>query len=322
MNAILWIQSGSQPMAQVLDRPLIQHTVEQLVERGIRHITLLHNAAEANAAAHLGNGERWGVTIAARVVPAFATAADFAAVAPAAEAGLTLVGNASRVSHLPRFDADPGVWNTLYFDEEDGVGGWSGWALLQPRALPEFAARAAVGVEWRDALRQTGLQARKVFLDHPSLSAATPRDILMANRTALDGRFPGLFFTGREKEPGVWIGRGAHIAATARLHAPCYIGEDAWIGPECVVGPYSVIAPLCVIESGTSVIRSTVGEGTFLGPDLEVSDSSVNHNRIHNVRLNADLVVGEEHVASALAPTASGSGLFARSFRNLLGVGR
>lgn len=315
MNAILRIESGSQPMAPVLDRPLIRHTVEQLVERGVRRITLLHDAREAAAASCLGNGERWGVAVVSRTIAGSPAAADFAAACQDAGSELTLFGNASRISHLPGFDNGTDVWNTLYFDEEDGVGGWSGWALLQPHVLPEFAARIAVGVEWRDALRQTTIQARKVFLDHPSLSAATPRDLLLANRTALDGRFPGLFFNGKERHPGVWIGRDARIARTARLHGPCYIGEDAWIGAGCVIGPYAVIAPLCVVERGTSVARSVVHEGTFLGPELEVSDSSVNHNRLHNVRLNAELVVGEEHVASALAPAASGFSLFARGVR-------
>jgi hypothetical protein len=306
MKALLWIPPGTQPMAQVLDRPLVQHVVEQIVERGVRSITLLHGAVDAATAAHLGNGERWGIAITSRRVTGPPSNADFEAACGTDDGEWTLFGNAARVSHIAAIGSDSASWNTLFFDEEEGVGAWSGWAVMQSADLPGFAGRVAAGADWRAAVRETGLAIKKVFLDHPSLSAATPRDVLLANRRALDGEFPGLFFNGKERSPGVWVARAAKIAPSARLQAPCYVGEDAWIGADCRIGPYSVIAAGCVVERETAVARSVVYEGTFLGPELEVSDSCVNRNRIHNVRLGAEIEVGEAHVASALSPAAGG----------------
>ena len=317
MNAILWVTPGTQPMAQVLDRPLVQHIVEQIVERGVRRITLLHSAADGAVAAFLGNGERWGVAIDSRVMAGANVAAQFEAACGSVEGELTLLGNAARLGFLPHFGPETGNWNTLFFDEEEGVGAWSGWALMQSLDLPEFASRIVGGADWRMALRETGIATKKVFLNQPSLGAATPREVLVANRRALDGDFAGLFFNGKEKQPRIWVARGAKIAPTARLHAPCYIGEDAWVGANCVVGPYAVIAPGSVVEQGTTVTRSVLFEGTFLGPELEVSDSCVNHNRIFNVRLGAEIVIEEEHIASALMSGAS-SGIFAPA-RQLFG---
>ncbi len=320
MNAILWMKSGTQPMAQVLDRPLIQHIVEQIVERGIRHITLLHAGCGAEVAGFLGNGERWGVAIETRVAPGAVTAADFAAACGNQEGELTLLGNAARLGFLPHVGPESSAWNTLFFDEEEGVGSWSGWALMDSASLPDFAGRIAAGADWRSAVRESGICTKKVFLDRPSLSAASPREVLLANRRALDGKFPGLFFNGKEKQPGVWVARGVKLASSAQLQAPCYLGEDAWIGADCVIGPYSVVAPGSVVERGTVVARSVLSEGTFLGPELEVADSCVDHNRIFNVRLGAEIVVEEEHVASALMPTAASAGILspARKFFGLL----
>ena len=48
-------------MIRLVDRPFLQHTVECLVERGIKKIDfLLHEFAE-DVESHFGNGERWGV---------------------------------------------------------------------------------------------------------------------------------------------------------------------------------------------------------------------------------------------------------------------
>lgn len=301
MNAILFLDGdGARPMAQVLDRPLIQHVIEQLVERGIRCITLLHGPQHNSVVRHLGEGRRWGITIEPKIVTQPPAKAEFQLAAEQSESEMILCGNAVRLAHLPLSLGELAPWNTLFFDEEDGVGAWSGWALLRKESVADFAAAAARGLVWRDALRYADVQARKVFLDHPSLSAASPKDILLANRRALDGRFPGLFFNGRQREPGVWMARGAKIASSVVLRAPCYVGEDSWIGANCTIGPYAVIAPGCVIESRTSITSSVIGEQTFLGPELEVADSSVMHNRIHNVRLGVELVVPEAHIASAL----------------------
>lgn len=301
MKAILYFgASGTIPMAQVLDRPLIQHVAEQLIERGIREITLLHDTRQADAARHLGDGTRWGIRVGSVAVTGQPAMDDLARSCGPDGAGLVLFGDAGRLAHLPRDLAASGPWNTLFFDEEDGLGAWSGWALLEAGILPAFGAAIFSGSGWRDAVRCSGAQSRKVFLDYPSLSAASPKDLLQANRRALTGQFPGLFFTGREKQAGIWVARGAKIPASAVLQAPCYIGEDAWVGAECRIGPNAVIAPGAVIEQRTSVAGSVIGRKTFLGPELEITDSLVERNHVHNVRLDVEFVVEEAHIASAL----------------------
>lgn len=297
MKAIIWIpeNTGVQPIAQLLDRPWIQHLVEQLIDRGIREIRFI-TAGEAMTGAvrrHLGNGQRWGI---------YVQVATGAEVLPES-AGHVLFGRAGTISQLPSFaETGAGRWNTLYFDQVEGVGHWSGWALLQSGLVSGFLAQLQAGADWRCAVRELGVDIKKVFLDGPVLPANSPADVLRSNRLALDGACPGLYFTGREAQPGVWIARGARVDASAKLEAPCYIGEDAWIGAGAHLGPHAVIGANSVVEAGTSVVRSVVAEGTFLGPELDIRDSYVFHNQIHNTRLGVVLEIEEEHVASALRP--------------------
>ncbi len=300
MKAVLLLNGHGLPMAQVQDRPFIQHVIEQLVERGVREISLLYGQPHEAAARYLGDGTRWGIRVEAIPVLGQGAAADLERACASCPSGLVLLGNAGRLAHLPTAPGQAGPWSTLYFDEEDGVGGWSGWALLEAQVLPGFGAATASGSGWREAARASGVSARKVFLEFPTLSCASPKEILAANRRALTGEFPGLFCNGREREAGIRVARGARIPASATLRSPCYIGEDAWIGDKCTIGPYAVIAAGAVIEQRSRVAGSVIGPKTFLGPELEITDSLVERNHVHNVRLDVDFVVEESHIVSAI----------------------
>ncbi len=171
--------------------------------------------------------------------------------------------------------------------------------------LGAFANQIMSGVDWRTAASRLSLSLHKVFLEDTSLSASGAAQTLASNRMALNGSFPGLSFYGNEREPGIWVARGAKVPASVKLKAPVFIGENAWIGEDCQVGPEAVIGQDCVIENGTSVCRSVVAAGTFLGHELEVKDSVVEHNRIENTRLGVELEIGEAHIASSLTSSDS-----------------
>jgi len=302
MKAVLWLSHPeSQPMAQLLDRPFIQHVVEQLVTRGVSRIELVLGLRHKAAAHLLGDGTRWGIPIACHPLDRVATQADFAAMA-AAEGAAILCGDAGYLPSLPVLakDGETLVSPGLFFHDEGSEIAWTGWAVLPEQEVPTFAAKIALGEDWRTAITPRLLDVKKEILTGASIAAASPQQVLDSNRIALEGGYPGLYHDGVEKEPGVWVARGAKIAATAVVEGPCYIGEEAWIGETCKIGPFAVIGRECVVERGTSVQRSVLSEATYLGPELEVADSSVVQNVIYNVRLGAALEIEEEHVVSGL----------------------
>jgi hypothetical protein len=266
----------------VVDRPYIQHVVEQLIKGGVTRVEFCLPTPLGPVAAHLGDGTRWGIEI---VHCADATDAN----------ETVLLGEASCLPQLPALGGSS--WPTLFFHDEDRISRWTGWATMPAAAVTEFLAAED---DWRTACRTLCLQAQKVFLDAPSLSAATPKHVILANRIALEGAFPGLHFEGEERTPGVWVARAVKLPASVHITAPCYIGEESWIGENSRLGPHAVIGRQCVVEPGTVVCRSVVGEGTYLGKDLEVSDSVVSRNILHNVRLDAQIQIEERHIAGAL----------------------
>lgn len=300
MKALIFAKSApSRPMGQLMDRPFLQHVVEQLVKRGVDQVTVVLPAGETAATALLGDGTRWGVTIQRRYSQGEPEYRDLAASCPADSPELVLIGPADNLVFLPDL-RESDVQPALFFASEGAVSRWSGWALLPEREAAAFVGNLSEENGWRDAARASGITFQKTFLDHASLSAASPRDLLLANRAVMEGGWPGLYFYGKEQQSGVWIGRGAKVHRSATLRAPCFIGENAWISANCTVGPQSVVASDSVVAEGTAVVRSVVTEGTYLGSGLDVSDCLVEANRIHNVRLNAEIQVPESHIASQL----------------------
>jgi len=210
-------------------------------------------------------------------------------------------GDAVCFPALPTWDAGEGpLWSSLYFHDRHHRSEWTGWALLPTAEFSAFASSVMKGEDWREAAKGSVLRFRKVFIDEPSLGVRTPGQVIESNGRVLRGEVPGLCFHGAEREPGVWIGRGVRVAASAQLVAPCFIGENAWIAADCTIGPDTVVGPECVIEKGTTVGSSVVASGTYLGPGLEVSDSYVRRNVLCNVRLGVEIKIAEKYVVSSM----------------------
>jgi len=69
----------------------------------------------------------------------------------------------------------------------------------------------------------------------------------------------------RELQPGIWIGRHAHVSPEAQLTGPCWIGQHVFVGAGCVIGPNAVLEDRSFIEGGAEVVNSVIGPDTFIG---------------------------------------------------------
>lgn len=92
-------------------------------------------------------------------------------------------------------------------------------------------------------------------------------------------------------EPGIWIGLHAHIDPTARLHAPCWIGEKTMVGPDAVIGPHAVLEDGVVVERGATVAASVIAPETFVGEMISVRDSIAQGSLLVNWRSGSTLRV-------------------------------
>ena len=77
----------------------------------------------------------------------------------------------------------------------------------------------------------------------------------------------------REIEPGIWVGRRCKIAKSAKLLAPCWIGENVRIGSDALIGPMAFLEDQVVVDARSTIVNSWVGPETFVGTLTELKDS-------------------------------------------------
>lgn len=107
----------------------------------------------------------------------------------------------------------------------------------------------------------------------------------------------------REVRPGVWLGFHAHVAPTAQLIAPCWIGDDAYVGAGAVIGPNAILENRVVVEGGAHVFDSVVGPDTFVGGVTEVGHSLAWGSQLVNWLTGSTLRVTEEYLLCSLERT-------------------
>ena len=115
----------------------------------------------------------------------------------------------------------------------------------------------------------------------------SPNDYRKLAHSALDGQC-GIKPDGTEVSNGVWVGRGARIAKSARLVAPCYVGAGTRIRPGALISG-SAVEEQCDIDAGTVVYHSAVLPGTYVGPGLRVMRSIVNGTKLMHLGKNVEI---------------------------------
>lgn len=96
-------------------------------------------------------------------------------------------------------------------------------------------------------------------------------------------RWP-LIVHGHEREPGIWMARGAKVARKATLQAPVFVGPGAVIGRGARVGPDAFLAERAVVSAGAQVRACFISAGTLVGEGVELERAVVYPDRVHELQ--------------------------------------
>lgn len=105
-----------------------------------------------------------------------------------------------------------------------------------------------------------------------------------------------------EVQPGVWVGAHARIASTAKLCAPCWIGEDVSIGARSTIGPMTIVENRSVIEGDCEISGSYVGAETLVGRFTELHDSLGLGNTLVNWKTASVATIDDPFILCSLNP--------------------
>jgi NDP-sugar pyrophosphorylase family protein len=103
-----------------------------------------------------------------------------------------------------------------------------------------------------------------------------------------------------EVQPGIWIGRHAHVSPQAQLHAPCWIGQHAFVGANCVIGPMAVLEDRSFVEGGAEIVNSVIGRDTFVGKLAALRRSLALGNTLVNWQTDSVAQISDAFLMCAL----------------------
>ncbi len=112
----------------------------------------------------------------------------------------------------------------------------------------------------------------------------------------------------KEIQPGIWMGLRSRVHPTARLLAPCWIGEGAWVRARATVGPHAVVEDGAVVDEDAEVAESWIGPRTYVGAMTEVRTSLACGNSLANWRTGSVAEIVDAFLLGDLASRRMGAG--------------
>jgi hypothetical protein len=268
------------PMLPLVDRPFVQHVLEFFAGQGVREFDVVLGQQPEAVERCLGDGGRWGCRVTYHLArdPARPWGVLSRLGLDPHAGGRLLVGHADRLP-VVTLPGPTGPGAVLFVSP----GGWTGWALVRaadllavPRALPAAGLDAHLRSAAGAGLLLSGVQT--------VLGVRGPAEMLAAQRAVLEGQLGPLVPRAAQREPGVWVARGASVSPAAELVAPVFIGPGCTVVGGSRVGPGAVVAAGCLIDRRCRIRNSSVLADTYVGEGMLLDGAVVDGGLAVNAR--------------------------------------
>ncbi len=257
---------------EFLDRPLLQHAVEQMVHLGAVECVVI---AE-NPAPHIerwGTGELWGRSFSV-ISPSAIT--EFLA---RSEDEVILVGRGDCIPVIrggfePVSASCPSrlVFNDRIIDGERKRY-FTGWALSNPQELLShcFATHGADGL--LESPSSHSFSSRQTV--SVCVHSHSPAAFIESQSLALEELAPELIFHARQIRPGVWVGRDVSLHSSVQINGRAFLGDNVRVGRNAVLNGHTVIARDSVVDAGAVLSDVSIQPGTYIGRNVQLSEMVV-----------------------------------------------
>lgn len=288
------------PMVPVMNRPLMEYSVELLRACGLRDIAVTLQYLPEQIREHFGDGSRFGVNLQYYVEEdPLGTAGSVKNAAPFLDETFVVVsGDALTDVDLTEaiaFHRSRGALATLVLKSvenplEYGVvmldpggrivrflekPGWgevfsdtvnTGIYILEPEVLAyvEPGKMVDFSKDIFPRLLERGEPLYGYVMEGFWCDVGDLREYARAHRQVLERRVK-VNLKGQEVSPGLWLEEGVYIHPRAQLQPPLYIGSGCSIGANAQIKEGSVLGSHTRVEERATVKRGLTWEGVYIG---------------------------------------------------------
>lgn len=288
------------PMFPVLNRPILEHTIQLLSSQGIREIAInIHHRSE-KIVEYFGDGKKFGVDLHfSTEKEILGTAGGIKKLQSFFKEEAFLVINSDVLANVDlndvlRFHKDKNSKLTLVVREDESVEKYHPILRSEEGRIVHFLGHSIKSSERSSRVMFTGIQIME-----PDIFSRIPEDIFCGT---VEDVFPKMI---QDELPvfgylheGYWIDMGTREtylqAQTDALDGklalkfspsrnpegplvvpPVHIGKNCEISQDAQVGPYAVLGDGCRLRSGAVVENSVLWQGATVGNNATVQNSII-----------------------------------------------
>lgn len=290
------------PLFRIADKPIIFFILECLKQHKIVDFEIILSYLPHKIESLLDGGKRWGINITFHLVknPQYPFSA-VSSIARKEKENEILLG---RGDSLPFFKpeslkkSDNGLSTLMFYSAKN----WSGWGIFDPSILSHIPSHLSED-DFIGCLTQYQQIQVKPFLSVRSFSDLLHSNFLIARMKKLSKLFPSLT---KILQPGVVISPAVIIHPTVKMIPPIIIGENCEIKEHVQLGPYVIVENHCIIDRASKINHSLICQYSYIGEDLDISESIISRNLIINIPLETFITIRDDFILSvSLVPSWS-----------------
>jgi NDP-sugar pyrophosphorylase family protein len=295
------------PMVPVVNKPVLEHTLENLKHHGITDIALNLHCYPGMIKRHFGDGSRFGIKIrysfektlmgTAGGVKKLENYLDSTFIVMSGD-GLTDINLTKAVRfHKAKKALATMILKSVDAQFEYGVTiidtdgrikkfvekpKWSdvfantvntGIYIFEPEILkyiPENSFYDFGFQLWPDLLKKH----KRIFgynMDEYWTDVGNLSEYRRGVKDTLDGKLK-LEIPGQQRKPGIWIGNGTHIEKGAMLNSPCVIGTNCFIGKNAIIDSYTTVGNNARVGQGAVIKNSILWEKVRVAKNVKLDN--------------------------------------------------
>jgi mannose-1-phosphate guanylyltransferase / phosphomannomutase len=296
----------SKPMVPVINKPVLEHTINILKRHGIRDIAISLFFLPDNVQNYFGDGSEWGVSITYSIEEApLGTAGGVRhAIGDWTDTVVVLSGDGildfdltgilafhnekkspftivlKRVNkpteygivitgedgRIERFLEKPS-WSEVFSDTAN-----TGVYVLDPgliRARVPAGAKYDFSMDLFPALQRDGVPLYGYIASGYWCDIGTLSAYSDVHRDILNGMVD-IDFPGKKIDCTIWAGKDVEIHPSANVRGPVLLGDFVRVKEGAEISEFSVIGDNCIIEENASIRKSIILHNTIIGPRCEL----------------------------------------------------
>jgi len=272
-------------MLEIVNKPLLEYYFDLCTLLHVSAIRIVQREPVPEVEKYFQHGERWGMEV------TYATARPEDSLAQILQQNQAFLGDEElllfRGLYWVAYDKQRSEW--LRPGSPDGLAVKDGKHLV-------FA--------WASDARHLS-NAEAVPLantDFPVSPLDTIKSYFDLNMRILGHDSFHYFLPGYNNEEGIWLGQNVELADSCNIHSPVAVADHVKLQEITVVGPGAIIASHVLIDKATSITRSIVCSGSYVGVDLEIENKIIYHNSLIDPETGNHTAVVDRFLLADISP--------------------